>query len=349
MNLASPLRVALTAANTPAGDSADQTATSIRANVLRVREDDRYLTIAAEGLDPEPARTTRAPGVDPALDGRDRLFALLDPVMADLFERAPHLGRDAHKALLYVSLPASDRVTDTWGLESFAPDLARRLNHRFASVHASRAGSTGVFSLIAEARALIARGDAEMAIVAGVDSLSVPSRLPIFDEAGRLVSPRSRDGFFPGEGAAAVLLESERRLAARGAKAELTLLGIGVGAEPATLTSDLPSTGRGLTDALRGALADGPSPRSIVCDFNGESYRGYEWGVVHARLAERLDAIEVMSHPARSTGDLGAATGALHVVFAAASFRRGFARGDEVLAYTASDGPERAALRLGRP
>lgn len=349
MNLARPIAVSLTSALTAAGDSAEQTAASIRANVLRLREDVKYITIGEEGADPEPARTARVASVDPDLDGRERLFALLDPVFADLVERAPELPRDAHKAALFVALPERDAVTDTWALQAFAPDLARHVGLSFASVHASQSGRAGVFALVAEARALLTRGGAESAVVVGVDSLVSPGRLRLFDEGERLRSPRNPDGFFPGEGAALALLESGRRIESRGAKAELSILGVGLGSEPETLRSDKPSTGRGLTDALRGALSDAASAQWIVSDYNGESYGAYEWGLVYARLAERLDSIERVSHPARNTGDLGAATGAVQIALASAGFRRGWAEGPWALAFAGSDGAERAALRLGRP
>lgn len=350
MNLSRPLGICFTAARTAAGDSAEQTSTSIRAGYLAVREDPRYITIPPDPEnEPALARSARVSGIDPDLDGAARLSALLDPVLDDLLERAQHVQRDAHKTALYVALPAKDAVSEAWELETFAHALARRKDLRFSSIHASRAGHTGVFTLLAEARALLARGGAESAIVAGVDSLTGVSRLRLFDEMDRLKSPRTSDGFFPGEGAALLLLESDRRIESRGGRAELSLLGIGLGAEPETVRSDKPSSGRGLTDAVRGALADGAPPHWIVSDFNGETYRGSEWGMVFARLGDRLGSIETMSYPVKSTGDVGAATGAVQIALAAAGYRRGWAPGQEVLAFACSDGAERAAVRLAKP
>jgi 3-oxoacyl-[acyl-carrier-protein] synthase I len=349
MILARPISVSLTSALTAAGSSAEQTAASIRAAVVPILEDPGYMTISGDEAEAEPARTARVAGVDPGLDGRDRLFALLDPVLADLVERAPEVAKDAHRTALFVALPEPDAVTSTWSLKTFAPDLEKRLGLSFASVQSSLLGRAGVFALLAEARALLARGGAELAVVAGVDSLVSPLRLRLFDEEERLRSPRNVDGFFPGEGAALALLSSERRLSAHGWRAELSILGVGLGSEPEGLRSDKPSTGRGLTDALRGALADAAPVRWVVSDYNGESYRAYEWGLVHARLAERLDAISLVSHPARSTGDVGAATGAVQIALASAGFRRGWAQGTSALVFAGSDGAERAALRLGKP
>jgi 3-oxoacyl-[acyl-carrier-protein] synthase-1 len=349
VTLARPLAVSLTAARTAAGDSADQTAASIRANVIRLREDPLYATRPAEPAgERAPARTARVDGVDPALDGRERLLALLAPLLADLVERAEHLRRDAPRAALLLSLPAPDAVTDTWDLAAFAPELTRRLGLPFGSVHPSRAGHAGVFALLAEAGALLGRGAAEVCVVAGVDSYLTAARLGLLDEAERLRSPRNVDGLFPGEAAVALVVEPERRLSARGEAPELRLLALGSGSEPETVRSDRPSTGRGLTDALRGALGEA-GPRWVISDFNGETYRGYEWGLVQARLGERLGPFDALHLPARNTGDVGAASGGVQLALAAAAFRRGWAPADEALLFTGSDGAERAAARVGRP
>ena len=58
------------------------------------------------------------------------------------------------------------------------------------------------------------------------------------------------------------------------------------GEEPQTIGGDRESSGRGLTHALRAALAGGAShaPRWVLCDLNGESYRSFEWGIARARV-----------------------------------------------------------------
>lgn len=343
MSLGRPLAVTAVAARTAAGASAEQTATSIRANIVRLREDPIYLTLPR---DPEgeraPARTARVDGVDPALDGSDRLFALLEPVLGSLLESAEPVRR----AALLVALPAPDAVTDGWALDAFAPELARRLAISFATVQASRAGHAGVHALLAEASALMARGAADRCVIAAVDSYLTPARLALYDDAERVRSPRNADGFFPGEAAAAILVEGERRGEARAA--ELHVVGLGAGSEPETVRGEKPSTGRGLADALRGAIGDG-SPRWAVSDFNGETYRAYEWGLVQARLGDRLQALAAHSIPARNTGDVGAASGAVQIALAAAAFRRGWAPADEALLWAGSDGGERAAALVVKP
>jgi 3-oxoacyl-[acyl-carrier-protein] synthase-1 len=343
------LAVTALAARTPCGDTAAETAASIRAGLLTLAEDPRYLTLAAKpDAERAPARTARVPELDPELAGEARLRALVEPLLAELFASAEHLRRDARRVALLLSLPARDAVTDRWSLDAFGPDLAARLGLPVALVAARREGHTGMLSLLAEAASLCDRGAAAACLVAGVDTLTGAPRLALLDEAGRLRSPRNLDGYFPGEGASALVVEPPRRVESRGDRPALAVLGLGLGGEPETWRSAKPSTGRGLTDALRGALGEG-ALRWGICDFNGESYRGYEWGVVQARVGERVGGLSRLSYPARSTGDLGAATSGVMLALAAEGFARGWARVDEAVIWSGSDGPERAAARVGKP
>lgn len=343
------LTISATAARTAVGDDVDQTCAVIRANIIPLREDPLYSLLPRDPEEErEPVRTARVSTIDPSLDGKARLFALLEPTLTALLDRAPHLRRDARRAALLVALPAPDAVTDTWQLDTFAAELAARLALPFADVRAIHAGHAGALALLADANAMLGRS-ADACIVAGVDSYLTAARLAHYDQAERLKSARNVDGFFPGEAAGAVVVEVERHVTARGETPQARLVGMGSGSEPETVKSDKPSTGKGLTDAIRAALGEGGAPRWTITDFNGETYRGYEWGLVHARLGDRLNALEAMSHPLRNTGDIGAATGAVQIALAAAAFRRGWAPADEVLLFAGSDGPERAAARLLKP
>lgn len=353
MSLTRPLAVSALAAVTAVGDDADQTCTSVRANILRLREDPRYVTLADPGADlddPAPARTARVDSIDPDLEGRERLLGLLEPVVSGLCERETHLRRDAHRAALLLSLPGPDPVSDGWRLEALSGELTTRLGLRFGSIKVVRTGHPGVLAQLAEAASLLAKGAAEVCLVAAVDSYLDRARLAFLDEAERLKSPRNIDGRFPGEAAAALVVESDRRVESRGGEVLVWVRGLGAGIEAETLASDKPSSGKGLSDAIRGALAGGAGPRWVIGDLNGESYRSYEWGLVQARLGERLQDLAAMSLPARNTGDIGAVTGAVAVALAAAGWKRGWAPGkvDEALVFSGSDGAERAAARLGR-
>ena len=147
----------------------------------------------------------------------------------------------------------------------------------------------------------------------------------------------------------AMLIESTSAPGRR-AKAPLGLVGqVGLGQEPQIRSSNRESSGRGLSDALRGALAGGAPSQShwCLCDLNGQSYRAAEWGVVSGRLAKELATVKRLSHPADCLGDVGAATGGVLIAQALAGFARGYAGADGAILWaSSSEHGLRAAVRV---
>jgi 3-oxoacyl-[acyl-carrier-protein] synthase-1 len=346
-----PLAVTATAAITSAGAGAAQTCASIRAGIVRLGEHAYHRSVARdpEWQEGEPLVVAAAGDVDPFAGGHQRLHALLAPALVELTRDGRLQRADLAATALLVALPSSDPATDRWALDDlFVPDLCRRTGLSFHTTRVSRAGHAGVFALLDEAAELLAGREVEACVVAGVDSYLSVDRLKALDAAYRLKSARNVDGFVPGEAAAAILVESPRRMQARKVEARATIAGLGLGEEPETVRSDKASTGRGLTAALRQALPSSGNPAWVLCDLNGESYRAFEWGVALARLGERLGGIERLGLPARSVGDVGAATGALLAIMAVEGFRRGYAPAGDALCWTGSEGPLRAAARVSR-
>ena len=71
-------------------------------------------------------------------------------------------------------------------------------------------------------------------------------------------------------------------------------------------------------------------------------------GIVRTRLARELGEIARFTHAADCLGDVGAASGGLAVVQAAAGFARSYAPPGDAVLWAAADGKLRAAARLGR-
>ncbi len=343
-----PLAITAAAARTAVGGGLSQTAASIRAGLARFGA---HPTYEARCRDPEweerePLIVAAAPGVDPALHGAERLHALLIPVVTDLVAAAGLQRRDFAQCALLLALPAPDEAVVSWRLaETFAAELSRRTGLGFKATRQSLSGHAAGVELLAEASALLASGEVQSCVVAGVDSYLSADRMAALDEGYRLKSPRNVDGFCPGEAAAAVLVEGPR--SRRGARATIPAIGLGV--EPEPMRSDKVSTGRGLVEALRGALPPDRAPDFLLCDLDGESYRAFEWGVAQARLGARLEGLGRAVMPARSIGDVGAATGPLLLATAVEAFARGWAPGEEALIFTASEGPLRGAARVVAP
>jgi 3-oxoacyl-[acyl-carrier-protein] synthase II len=100
-------------------------------------------------------------------------------------------------------------------------------------------GAVGGLQAVAAAAAAIRRGDAELALAGGADSLLQPEHLIDHALRGRLwpgEAPRAvacrpfaagRQGYLPGAGAAVVVLESAAHARARGATVHAELLGAG--------------------------------------------------------------------------------------------------------------------------
>ena len=181
------------------------------------------------------------------------------------------LNRDA-----YPHLNASQTAFDRDSLCSdLSADGASPWRHdpvRVTSAVAERVGATGpcgtsfsacaaAAQAIAEGLRTIRRGEAEVAIVGGHDSMLHPFGLLSFIVLGAL-SPTScrpfdpgRDGFLIGEGAAILVLESATHAAARGARVRARLLGAGTSVDGYAATAPHPE-GVGAEKAMRAALSD---------------------------------------------------------------------------------------------
>lgn len=343
-----PLSLTAASARTSVGDDIEETCASLRARIVRLREHSFYRSLTKEGAG-EPLVTGRVDAVAPQAKGAERLFPLLLPVLEDVLRRGDVSPFELSRVALLVSLPARDEAVEGWELdETFLDVLSRRASMLFGQTRICRSGHSGALELCAEASELLMSGVVDVCIVAGVDSYLSPDRMALLDGQYRLKSRRNVDGYFPGEAAAALLFESEARVHERGAAVLSRLVAVGIADEPNVCGGDRPSSGRGLCGALRAAL--GAEKASwVLCDLNGESYRGFEWGVASARLGDSFSSSTKLVFPAISTGDIGAASGALLVGMAAEAFRRGRAPAGEAIVWTSSDGPRRAAARLRRP
>lgn len=343
-----PLALTASSAWTAVGDDIEETCASIRAGIVRLREHDSYRSLSADGPG-ELLVTGKVDRLNPALVGTERLLDLLVPVMEDILRRADLSPFDCARVGLLIALPESDPVVDAWHLEDgFVDLLLRRLSLGFGQTRILQHGSCGALELCTEANTLLAGGLVDACIIAGVDSYLSPDRLGPLDEAYRLKSSRNVDAFVPGEGAAALLFESALRISRREAWVLGRIMAVGVGDEPNTMGGDRPSSGRGFCGALRAAFGEEPI-RHVLCDLNGESYRGFELGITRARLGEQLANVERWVFPALCIGDTGAATGPLMMAMAAEAFRRAYALAGDIVIGASSDGPRRAAVRMRRP
>lgn len=128
-----------------------------------------------------------------------------------------------------------------------------------------------------------------------------------------------RDGFVMGEGAAALVLETEEHALARGARIYAELAGGGVTADSYHITANDPE-GRGAIRAVNLALQQADASPDDVTHINAHATSTpvgdiAEYAALHEIFGDRVNEIPVSATKA-STGHLLGGTGALEAVYA---------------------------------
>jgi 3-oxoacyl-[acyl-carrier-protein] synthase II len=128
----------------------------------------------------------------------------------------------------------------------------------------------------------------------------------------------SRDGFVMGEGAAAVVMETEEHALARGAKIYAEIAGAGVTSDSYHITAPDPE-GRGAARAIALALEQAGADRDEVMHINAHATSTpvgdiAEYEALKAFFGDRVHSIPVSATKA-ATGHLLGGTGALEAVF----------------------------------
>jgi 3-oxoacyl-[acyl-carrier-protein] synthase-1 len=152
------------------------------------------------------------------------------------------------------------------------------------------------------------------------------------------------NGFFPGEAGCAVLVE--RSL---GVKPELRVLGIGMGMEDATISSDKPFRGEGMTGAVREALSKAGltihETSYRITDLTGEHYKFKEAAFVAGRFFRKpLPVLHDVWHANEYLGEIGAAASTCALGWNLHAAQKGYAPGFRSLLHLGSDQGERVAL-----
>ena len=109
--------------------------------------------------------------------------------------------------------------------------------------------------------------------------------------------------------------------------------------------------GEGLGAAFRFLFQDAPIDPvdRIICDMNGERYRGNEYGFAVIRNPGRFKDAADFETPADCWGDVGAASGPLFVSLITEGQARNYQNGPLSLIWASSENGSRAAVLLGSP
>jgi 3-oxoacyl-[acyl-carrier-protein] synthase II len=140
------------------------------------------------------------------------------------------------------------------------------------------------------------------------------------DEPQRASRPydKARDGFVLGEGAGIVVLESAEHAAARGARVYAELAAVGMSADSHDIAQPEP-TGRGISAALRHALADGGIDPGQVVHLNAHATSTplgdvAELKAIRAVLGDAAERVAI-SATKSMTGHLLGGAGGIETVF----------------------------------
>ncbi|MGC4061922.1 MAG: hypothetical protein QM749_14150 [Aquabacterium sp.] len=206
-------------------------------------------------------------------------------------------------------------------------------------------GRVAVAVALAQARALMTRGQAARVLIVAADSLLDWPSLSHFANAYRLLIANNANGFMPGEAAGALLVGQPR-----GVAGELVCSGLGFAKEAAHIDSGEPLRADGLTQAIKAALSEaGLQMHEMdfrITDLSGEQYYFKEATLALSRTMRVLKEAFDIWHPAECTGETGAAAGVSIVAQALEACRKGYDLGPNILAHMGNDAGQRAALSL---
>ena len=346
--MTTPVYIVATGARTPLGLQAAPSAAAYRAAISGMGE---HPFMIDQVGDPMPGALDVQ--LDPGLIGPERLLALVEPALR---EACASLGKNAQVSKLwlpvYLGLPElrpgfteRDAATVRFGLTRF-----EGLPITISDVNMYTQGHAAGLLALATATEKIQQGAVEACLVGGVESYFQPDTMEWLDENRQLAGAVSRSAFVPGEAAGFCLLMNERARTRLGLSALVCVLAVSIGRETKLIKTSEICLGAGLTTVVQNAVG-GLSPDSgrinaVICDINGERYRGEEWGFVCLRLSQYFDDPTAYDSPADCWGDMGAASGPLFAMLACQAAVRGYAKGPRTLLWTSSECGLRGAAVL---
>jgi 3-oxoacyl-[acyl-carrier-protein] synthase-1 len=334
-------------ARTPVGFDRRSSAAAVRAGISVIAE--HPFIIDRFG---EPMKVTRDAGLDPDLPGSKRLLALAIPAAREAIEPLEDAGSVPNVSIV-VSVGEQRPGQDSHTGATLADALCDALNDTISisqRLHWMGGHAGGILAL-ETARRLLAEGHADMVLAGGVDSYLSRDTLEWLDDNEQLHSEENIYGFFPGEAASFVLvarIETARRL---GLAPLLALVSVGSGIEKNLIKTENICLGDGLAAAfltVAEPLRKTERIDRIICDMNGERYRGNEYGFAVLKASGLFKDAAAFEAPADCWGDVGAASGPLYVSLAIEAEARGYAKGPLNLIWTSSEGGRRAAAILRR-
>ncbi|RWB34508.1 MAG: beta-ketoacyl synthase [Mesorhizobium sp.] len=334
-------------ARTPLGFDAASSAAAVRAGISAIQNHPYMIDRFGERM-----KVTRDIGVDVDLRGADRAVEIAASPALDALR--PFLESGATAAVTLILSTGEPRPGQ---LDGFAAQVDTRLRkHLGQHVVLEGGGSTagghaGGLLAIYHACKSLRDGTAKFCLAGGVDTYLEPETLEWLDENEQLHSDTTTYGFCPGEAAAFALLTTLGVARAHGLRPLLEIVGTSISSEENRIKTETVALGEGLGAAFRFLFQDAPINKvdRIICDMNGERYRGNEYGFAVIRNPGRFKDAADFETPADCWGDVGAASGLLFVSLITEAEARGYQPGPLSLIWASSENGTRAGVLLGGP
>lgn len=340
------LDIVASAARTPLGLSAAQTAAAVRAGISGFGE---FPFVTLNG---EPMVVCADDEIPSTLVGRERLVPMIDSVLAEI--RASR-AVTAYKGPCYllISLPESRPGfddADARSIAAHAVDCLRSVQPGLRTGVVGR-GHAGSLRALERAAQESEKGVVGLFVVLGADSYHHPDTFIWLEKEKRFAQPGVRAGFIPGEGVGCLVLASAALRRQWDVPALATVAGVATTQEALLRDCETGSFGRGMSAALDLATSGLQLPAEAVdvvyADINGERYRSEEWGFAAMEMHTTMKSLEY-ELPAACWGDVGAAFGPLATTLFIQSHARRYAKGPRALVMAGSDNGLRGAMVLQR-
>lgn len=202
-------------------------------------------------------------------------------------------------------------------------------------------GHTGTISAIIQAEKMLALTHLDRIIILAVDSYLDPMTLNWLSDYRRLKTAENPIGLTPGEAGACFMVEPIETARTRGAKIEAVIKGAKTGFEKNHYFSDNTNQGIGLAYNISKILSivstKIPFEGDIISDLNGENWKAYELASAKVRMGNKISTNARIIIPCESTGETGAASGAVAVCVAVRSLIRNYSTNDEVIITSSSE------------
>lgn len=340
------IHIVAVGARTPLGLDSESSMAAVRAGITQITDHPFMIDRVAE-----PVRMAQDSHLDPRLMGPERMLELVSSALEETCAQSEFLLSRSRDISILLGLPEERPGWSSADVQVLRDALSQKMMpYQLKSVEAFCYGHAAGSMALITACSRIQAGEAEVCIVAGVDSYFHHETLQWLDQTKQLATSYHRGAFFPGEGAGAFIIASDPVVKRFNLDSLALVCGGGTATETHLIKTEALCLGEGLTLCIRKATASLELPHDaiegIICDINGERYRSEEWGFALLRIPEVFDDPTDYEAPASSWGDVGAASGTLFIALAVTASRKGWAKGSRYLIWNSSEAGHRAAVVL---